>query len=380
MKTKLFLGTAILLTSIGSFAQTNYAATSPTPGINGTNNVFLGVEAGDNNNTEGQSNVFVGYRSGTSNTGGTGSGVDVLQGKHNVFLGNLSGEANTIGHSNLYAGSNAGKSNQTGAYNVFLGNQAGINSTTDYNVFIGASAGQANTTATGNSYLGHLTGKSATGFSNTYLGARAGENSIGSRNVCLGYWSGRGDGTSGLGDLNVVIGHQAGRYETGNHKLYIANSSTTSPLVYGVFESTTTNSELKFNAQRVGIGFEGTTDPGFGDFPANTLVNYDDYRLFVRGGILAEEVRIRTQATWADYVFTDDYYLMPLNEVEEYIADNGHLPNMPSAKQVEEEGLELGNIVKLQQEKIEELTLHLIAQEKEMEAMKAQLQELLNRE
>ena len=51
------------------------------------------------------------------------------------------------------------------------------------------------------------------------------------------------------------------------------------------------------------------------------IPNAADYRLFVRGGILAEEVRIRLQADWADYVFASDYKLLPLKEVEQYIAE-----------------------------------------------------------
>ena len=146
------------------------------------------------------------------------------------------------------------------------------------------------------------------------------------------------------------------------------------PLIYGDFDS---SRELKFNAKKVGIGYD--TNSEFGDFPSTTgTPDLSEYRLFVRGGILAEEVRIRTYSNWPwpDYVFADDYKLMPLNEVEQYIGDNGHLPNMPSAKEVEEEGLELGNIVKLQQEKIEELTLHLIDQEKEIEQLKAKNKEI----
>lgn len=117
---------------------------------------------------------------------------------------------------------------------------------------------------------------------------------------------------------------------------------------------------------RVGIGTTNTPTVIGGQ-------NISNYRLFVAGGILTEEVRVRTG--WADYVFEESYELPSLNEVSEYIEENGHLPNVPSAEQVEEEGIELGDITRIQQEKIEELTLYMIEMQKEIESLKARLDE-----
>lgn len=58
---------------------------------------------------------------------------------------------------------------------------------------------------------------------------------------------------------------------------------------------------------------------------------------------------------WADYVFSPNYKLESLKEVENFIVQNGHLKNVPSAKEVNENSLELGEMTKIQQEKIEEL-------------------------
>ena len=107
----------------------------------------------------------------------------------------------------------------------------------------------------------------------------------------------------------------------------------------------------------------------------NFIDGGDTYRLSVKGKIRAEEVKVYT--TWADYVFDKKYELLSLKEVEKYIAKNGHLPNVPSAKEVTEKGLELGEMVKIQQEKIEELTLYLIQQNKDMEELKAQMKKVL---
>ena len=86
-----------------------------------------------------------------------------------------------------------------------------------------------------------------------------------------------------------------------------------------------------------------------------------------------------TNNPWADYVFANNYNLKPLNEVEAFIKKNGHLPNVPSATEVKENGLELGEMSKIQQEKIEELTLYLIEQKKEIETLKLQVKLLLEK-
>ncbi|MFH7012561.1 hypothetical protein ACHRV5_11865 [Flavobacterium sp. FlaQc-52] len=91
------------------------------------------------------------------------------------------------------------------------------------------------------------------------------------------------------------------------------------------------------------------------------------YKLSVKGKIRAEEVKVYN--TWADYVFNPSYKLPSLSEVETFITRNGHLPNVPSAKEITENGLELGEMTKIQQEKIEELTLYLIQQNKEIEKL-----------
>jgi hypothetical protein len=110
---------------------------------------------------------------------------------------------------------------------------------------------------------------------------------------------------------------------------------------------------------------------------SNFVDGADTYRLSVKGKIRAEEIKVYN--TWADYVFSKDYKLPNLKEVEKFINKNGHLPNVPSAKEVTEKGLELGEMVKIQQEKIEELTLYLIQQNKDMEELKAQMKKLIEK-
>lgn len=101
-----------------------------------------------------------------------------------------------------------------------------------------------------------------------------------------------------------------------------------------------------------------------------------DYSLFVYGGIKAEEITVSLSSTWADYVFAPDYKLLSLEATEDYITKNNHLPNIPSADEVADNGVSLGEMSVMQMEKIEELTLHLIQVNKEKEALEKRLEVL----
>ncbi|SFC66652.1 hypothetical protein SAMN04487891_1204 [Flagellimonas taeanensis] len=86
-----------------------------------------------------------------------------------------------------------------------------------------------------------------------------------------------------------------------------------------------------------------------------------DSKLTVKGKIHAEEVKVDLSVPGPDYVFKDGYDLKSLEEVQSYIKEHGHLPNIPSAKEMEANGIQLGEMNMKLLEKIEELTLHLIA-------------------
>ena len=93
-----------------------------------------------------------------------------------------------------------------------------------------------------------------------------------------------------------------------------------------------------------------------------------NYRLAVDGIIHTKEVLV-SETGWADYVFFKNYKLPTLEEVEKHIQDKGHLINIPSAAEVEANGIELGEMNKLLLEKIEELTLYVIQQEKRIKQL-----------
>jgi hypothetical protein len=103
----------------------------------------------------------------------------------------------------------------------------------------------------------------------------------------------------------------------------------------------------------VGIG---TTAPG-------------SFKLAVNGKIWTQEVNVQMNNPGPDYVFEKDYNLLPLKEVEHYIAQNKHLPEVPSAKDMESDGLNLKEMNLILLKKVEELTLHLIDATKKIEAL-----------
>jgi hypothetical protein len=91
-------------------------------------------------------------------------------------------------------------------------------------------------------------------------------------------------------------------------------------------------------------------------------------KLAVDGTICAKEVRVALSGSpcWPDFVFNKDYNLMSLDELEQFIYENKHLPNTPSAAEVEENGIQLGEMNALLLQKIEELTIHLIDLQKRL--------------
>lgn len=112
--------------------------------------------------------------------------------------------------------------------------------------------------------------------------------------------------------------------------------------------------------------------------PSNPTTFNGDYKLYVSNGILTEKVKvaIKTTADWADDVFDTNYKVMPLNEVKNFIAQEHHLPGVPSAEQVVSTGVNLAEMDAILLRKIEELTLHLIELEAQNENLQKQLKSI----
>lgn len=136
----------------------------------------------------------------------------------NIFIGKSTGTATTTATESVFVGTNAGISNATGNANVYLGKDAGASNVAGTtNVYVGHSAGSAGGAGSNNTFLGGQAGALVTGSKNTYVGQLA------------------GGGASSDGEGNVFLGFNAGQFETGDNKLFIENSSSPDPLIYGDF-------------------------------------------------------------------------------------------------------------------------------------------------
>ena len=144
--------------------------------------------------------------------------VGVAQAQNTVF-GTGAGDSLTTGTGNTLIGENAGFSITDGADNTLVGNQAGLNTAGSFNTMVGDTAGVNTTTGFENAFFGDQAGHgNTTGSTNTYLGRSAGQNSL-------------------TGSGNVFVGFSAGASEFGSDKLYIANTGTAAPLIYGEFDN-----------------------------------------------------------------------------------------------------------------------------------------------
>ncbi|PWG78069.1 hypothetical protein DDR33_24160 [Pararcticibacter amylolyticus] len=115
-------------------------------------------------------------------------------------------------------------------------------------------------------------------------------------------------------------------------------------------------------AERMRIRNDGTVGIGTSDTKG--------YMLAVGGAVIAESVKVQLKGSWPDYVFTPEHKLPALQEVENYIQKNRHLPEIPAAEEINKQGIELGEMNAKLLKKIEELTLYVIELRKEVDALK----------
>ncbi len=107
---------------------------------------------------------------------------------------------------------------------------------------------------------------------------------------------------------------------------------------------------LRVTAGNVGIG----------------TIDTKGYKLAVAGSMIAESVKVKLQSSWPDFVFAESYKLPTLQETENHIKEKGHLPGIPSAAELKDKGIDLGDMNGKLLQKIEELTLHLIEKDKQL--------------
>lgn len=196
----------------------------------------------------------------------------------------------------------------------------------------------------------------------------------------IGMW-----GTSGVEANNTPQLYISGTSVDANVPLQVKNSGIT--LLFGTavdkkdgWIGTLTNQGVHLGANNNSVAYLGPDDNmyvGLGDDDVKTIRQElkSKYKLFVAKGLLSEDYGIAPKSSWSDFVFSKNYNLPKISEVAAFIRENNHLPDVPSAKQVAEEGYSQHDMNKILLQKIEELTLYTIQQQKEIDALKTQLQE-----
>ena len=160
-----------------------------------------------------------------------------------------------------------------------------------------------------------------------------------------------------------------------------ANAGSYSGYAYGVYGSASGTAGTRIGIYGYAYGgaanWAGYFSSGSvyiaNDLRIGTQQQATGYSLSVNGKIACSEVLVQALASWPDYVFAKDYKLISLPELEQSIQKNKHLPGIPSAKEIEAGGIKVGEIQNKLLEKVEELTLHLIDQNKQIADMKEEI-------
>ena len=390
----------------------------------GADNAFFGGQAGDSN-TQGNYNSYFGRSAGQANLTGSSnsffgfhSGYENLA-SENSFFGAYTGYSNTTGAFSSFFGSTAGLSNTSGHSNSFFGREAGYwNTTGSGNSSFGRYAGNHNTVENFNTFLGYgadidpgtnpttdpVTNATAVGAyafvtrsNSLVLGGVPGFNNAPAETfVGIGTTSpdrqlvvegseavgkfrryvettqahaptflferARGTNTA---PVDIVPGDYLGKVQfrgrvAGNMPEYGALAFIASDAVQNgrfafVDRDMSTERMVILNTGNVGIGTTAPTERL--DVAGN---------LRVRGGIVygAPEVAV------PDYVFEPDYRLMPLEKLRQYVKTEKHLPNVPNAGEIQDNGVNLGEFQMKLLEKVEELTLYTMQQAELIERQK----------
>ncbi len=396
------------------------AGTSNTTGYN---NSIFGLMAGFSN-IEGGANSFFGTYAGKDNSSGNynsffgeSAGISNTTGYWNAFFGGGAAYYNTTGYSNSIFGLGAGYSNTTASYNSFFGKYAGFSNTTGrFNSIFGAEAGSSNTVEHNNSFVGSYS-DGAAGITNaTALGYRAKVTQ--SNSLVLGSINGVNEATA---DAKVGIGTTAPvstlnirsltnvsprgvtneQYNDGMDGVQFrgrkARGNSTTPAavqagdvlgnyVFDAHDGTAFGTGVQIRP----VTEEAWTSTAHGAYlalwttPPGTTTNLERLRITGAGNVgigmtnPVEKLHVNgsIRATGSiysqpspgmevpDYVFESDYNLMPIGELEKFIASEKHLPNVPKTAEIRENGLNHTEFQMKLLEKIEELTLYTVQQAK----------------
>jgi hypothetical protein len=331
---------------------------------NNSNNIAIGVFTPRNFTTGGDGNIFIGNQ----------TAINLASGNSNVIIGGAV-TVNAAATTPTVVGNNASNTiilaDGAGTQRILVGSTGNV----------GIGLGNNNIAQNRLELNGGLAGTSGLRF-RSYTSASIPVASNGrvltlnaTGDVVLTTDVGSGGSTVITNGTNTTVtgtGVTGTPYRINAQNIYTndgtLNTTTIPSTTAGVRTVTMGNNNLFFNTLGSTSGngriYIGNTTL----FPAITATS--NYRLLVEGGILSERVKVALRnptTNWADYVFANDYKLMPLKEVEAYINENKHLPGIDSANELVKNGLDLGDMQAKQMAKIEELTLYVIEQNKTLE-------------
>ena len=276
----------------------------------------------------------------------------------------------------------------TGHFNSAFGSHSGYDLTTGTsNTFIGQNTGRGITTGSGNTVIGAgLTGLSATLTNTVVLGAGNVEkmriNQSGNVGIAT---TNPTEKLTVAGDIYAthrLTFQDNARFTVTSTHVSTLNTTPFSMPQYGLAAPSTSGSaDLWISGhQAIRMFNGGNPEPSFnlvgGNLGIGTQTIPAGYRFAVKGNVIAEKIVVKTSTSWPDFVFKKDYQLPSLNEVEQFIAKNSHLPEIPSAKEVENNGQDVGEMNRLLLKKVEEITLYLIELKKENQEIKKENQEM----
>ena len=175
-------------------------------------------------------------------------------------------------------------------------------------------------------------------------------------------------------DVNGEIALGSGSVNANTTKIFIRNSSGNTWAIssganmisessFSIYNWTNNQTEPFFHITSIGNIGIGTTTTG-------------THKLAVEGTIGAREIKVEAPPSWSDFVFNETYELKNLEEVENFIEKNNHLPDVPSEKEVMENGIQLGEMDAKLLQKIEELTLYMIDINKRVKSLEEENKEL----
>lgn len=341
-------------------------------GLLSNDNTSFGVNA-LNVNSSGLSNTATGFKALTANT----------TGYQNTATGRQALTANTIGLNNTANGSHALYSNTTGSFNtangsgVLIVNISGSNNTAN-----GAAALYSNTTGNNNTANGvQVLNANTTGNNNTASGRLAlNANTIGNNNSADGMQALYANTT---GNNNTASGTYALRYNTTGNNNTACGYNTGSGITIG-----SANTIIGANVMGLPAELSNTIILADGNGNQRLYINNmgnvgigttkPQSTLAVNGTITAKQVKV-TLTGWPDYVFDKDYHLMHLDSLSSFVHQHKHLPEIPTVKDIENNGIDVGINQALLLKKIEELTLYIIEQHKQIAEQKERIQKLENK-